>query len=193
MPESDKRYYWDLSKVAFSLLPLYPGSRRKTAFAEVVPGQIWTLDQLQGIISVNVPVRAVVVRLKKGGLLVYNPIGPTAEAIDYIKSLVQKYGAVKYILLATVGLEHKGFLGPFSRYFPLAEVWVQRGQWSFPINLPGPFLGFPFDGRTNIIPENDVLCPWKDDFGTAVLGPLRFKSVGAFGTLTNNKSYFFAN
>lgn len=69
MPESDKRYYWDLSNLAFSLLPLYPGSRRKTAFAEVVPGQIWTLDQLQGIISVNVPVRSVVVRLKKGGLL----------------------------------------------------------------------------------------------------------------------------
>lgn len=111
----------------------------------------------------------------------YNPIGPTAEAIEFIKTLEHKYGAVKYILLATVGLEHKAFLGPFSRYFPSSEVWVQRGQWSFPLNLPSPFLGFPFDGRTFIIPDDGQKCPWKEDFGTAVLGPLRFKSVGAFG------------
>ena len=37
-----------LGKLAFSLLPLTPESvgRRKTILTEVVPGEIWTLDQV---------------------------------------------------------------------------------------------------------------------------------------------------
>ena len=46
---------YGLGKFAFSLLPLSPESigRRKTIFKEVVKDQIWTLDQIQGIINVN--------------------------------------------------------------------------------------------------------------------------------------------
>lgn len=180
LPEFDPRYIWDLSKVAFSLLPLYPSNRRKTLQEEVVPNTIWTLDQLQGIINVNVPVRAVVVRLKRGGLLVYNPVAPTQECVEYIRALEAKYGAVKYIVLGTLGLEHKGFAGPFSSYFPTASIWLQPGQWAFPVNLPNIFLGFPAN-RLNIIPNNNEDAPWSEEFDHAVLGPLKFKSVGGFG------------
>lgn len=46
---------FSLGRFAFSLIPLSPEAvgRRKTIFTEVVKGQIWTLDQVQGIINVN--------------------------------------------------------------------------------------------------------------------------------------------
>lgn len=181
LPESSRKYYWNLSKVAFSLLPLYPGARRKTLQAEVVQGKIWTLDQLQGIISVNVPVRSVIVKLNRGGLLVYNPVAPTQECIEYVRDLERLHGKVQHIVLGTLGLEHKAFVGPFSQYFPLASVWAQKGQWSFPLNLPDTFLGFPSADRFFTIPESARDAPWYEDFDHAVLGPLKFKSVGAFG------------
>jgi hypothetical protein len=181
LPESDRRYYWDLSKVAFSLLPIYPSVRRKTLIEEPVKGQIWTLDQLQGIINVNVPVRAVVVKLKSGGLLIYNPVAPTQECIEFVRNLEKGHGKVKYIILGTLGLEHKAFLGPFSNFFPESNVYVQSGQWSFPINLPNSFLGFPLGRRLQTIPTNASTAPWHADLDHIILDSLHFKSVGGFG------------
>lgn len=181
MPDSDKRYFWDLSDVAFSLLPLAPGTRRKTLIEEIVPDSVWTLDQIQGIISVNVPVRSAIFKLSDGGLLVYNPVGPTRECIELVRDLEEKHGKVQHIILGSVGLEHKSFVGPFSRFFPLAKVWIQPGQWSFPVNLPNAFLGFPLNNRVFEIPKDSKDAPWFKDFDHAILGPLTFKSVGGFG------------
>lgn len=136
LPESSPQYYWDLSRVAFSLLPLAPGPRRKTIFSEVVKGSVWTADQLQGIVNVNVPVRGVIIRLSGGGLLVYNPVAPTGEVLSYMRELEAAHGPVKHIVLGSLGLEHKALCGPFTRYFPEAQCWQQPGQWSFPANLP---------------------------------------------------------
>ena len=66
LPDSNIDYYWNLNKVAFSLLPLAPGPRRKTIFEEVIRDTLWTLDQIQGVINVNVPVRSTVVKLYSG-------------------------------------------------------------------------------------------------------------------------------
>jgi hypothetical protein len=181
LPESSPEYDWDLHKVAFSLLPLSPGRRRKTILEEIVPGQIWTLDQVQGIVNVNVPVRSVIVKLRKGGLLVYNPVAPTREVIDMVNNLEKEYGKVKHIVLATLALEHKALAGPFTQYFYNADIWLQPGQWAFPINLPLAFLGFPLNNRVKEIPANSIDAPWYEDFDHQVLGPLRFKSVGGFG------------
>lgn len=182
VPAFEDKYAWPLGSIAFSLLPLAPGRRRKTILEEVVPSKLWTLDQLQGIINVNVPVRSVVIKLRDGGLFVYNPIAPTPECIELLRQLEFNHGPVRHILLATVGLEHKAFLGPFSRRFPAAKVWVQPGQWSFPINLPSTFLGFPIGkDRLQTIPKESVdAYPWGEEFEHAVLGPLKFKSVGGF-------------
>jgi hypothetical protein len=49
VPASDpKLSFGFLGKIAFSLLPLSPESagRRKTIFKEVVPGKVWTMDQV---------------------------------------------------------------------------------------------------------------------------------------------------
>lgn len=93
---------WPLASVAFSLLPLAAGSRRKTLETTVVPGQVWTHDQLQGIVNVNVPVRSTVVKLKEGGLWVHNPVAPTPEYLGLIQALEAAHGPVKHIVLGTV-------------------------------------------------------------------------------------------
>lgn len=178
LPRKSDDYKWNLGKVAFSLLPLAPGDRRRTLMEEIIKNEIWTLDQLQGIINVNVPVRAVIIKLSTGGLFVYNPVAPTKECLNIIRDLEKKHGNVRHIVLGSLGLEHKAMAGPFSQCFPESTVWLQPGQWSFPVNLPSYLLGFPSGERLKQIPESSVGSPWEADFDHCVLGPLRFKSVG---------------
>lgn len=184
LPEGSKDTYWDLNKVAFSLLPLAPGPRRKTVFETVVKDTIWTADQIQGVVNVNVPVRSVIVKLKAGGLLVYNPVAPTKEFISFIRDLESVHGPCKHIVLGSLGLEHKALAGPFTRYFSSAQVSVMPGQWSFPVNLPSWFFGFPFGDRfqqLNTDQQESSQNPFGDEFEVEILGPLYFKSVGGFG------------
>jgi len=175
---------WPLARVAFSLLPLTGAERRKTVEKMVVRDSVWTHDQIQGVVNVNVPVRQTVIKLADGGLWVHNPVAPTAECISMVQALEAKHGAVRHIVLGTLGLEHKALAGPFTRCFPLAKVWVQPGQWSFPLPLPLPLLGFPWGSRLRTLPldgEDKAAVPWEDEIAFEVLGPLQFPAVGAFG------------
>ena len=72
---------WSLGRIAFSLLPLAGSERRATLLTEVVPKQVWTFDQIQGVVNVNVPVRMTVIKLESGGLWVHNPVAPTGECL----------------------------------------------------------------------------------------------------------------
>ncbi len=180
-PIEDKRLRFDLGKIAFSGLSLSPESvgRRKTLMKEVVKDTIWTFDQIQGIINVNVPVRCTVIKLSNGGLFVNNPVAPTPEFIDMMKELESKHGDVKYIALSTLGIEHKGTCGPFSASFPKSQVYLQPGQYAFPVNLPSAFY-FPFGKTIKEIPENNEDAPWKDDIDHIRLPVLRPPGVGGF-------------
>ena len=117
---------YNLGRLAFSGIPLSPESigRRKTIFKEVVKNQVYTLDQLQGIVNVNTPVRSVIIALAEGGLFVNNPVAPTDECIEYMRQLEEKHGEVKYITLASLAVEHKGTAGAYSAKFPNAEVYL---------------------------------------------------------------------
>jgi Domain of unknown function (DUF4336) len=163
-------------------LPIYPYNNGRTIRTEVVPDTIWTFDRVQGIFYVVVPIRMTVVKLSGGGLLVYAPIAPTAECLQLLHELVVVHGDVEYIILPTIsGLEHKIFVGAFARKFPQAQVWVTPGQWSFPLNLPGSWLGFPI-GRTHILPPDSRQTPFGDEFDYAILdtidlGPGQFAEV----------------
>jgi hypothetical protein len=153
-------------------LPLYPYGKRRTIRQEVVPDTIWTFDQIQGIFYVTVPIRMTVVKLEQGGLLVYAPVAPTPECIHLVKELVATHGDVKYIILPTIsGLEHKVFVGPFARQFPAAQVFIAPHQWSFPLNLPLSWLGFPAK-RTHELPQDSSKAPFADEFDYATLGPI---------------------
>jgi hypothetical protein len=153
-------------------VPLYPYGKRQTLRREVLKNTIWAFDQIQGILYVTVPIRMTVVKLEAGGLLVYAPVAPTPECIGLVKELVAEHGDVKYIILPTVsGLEHKVFVGPFARQFPTAQVFIAPDQWSFPLNLPLNWLGFP-KKRTHLLPADSHQTPFADEFDYAILGPI---------------------
>jgi hypothetical protein len=166
-------------------VPLYPYGRRQTVRTEVVKDSVWTFDQLQGILYVTVPIRMTVIKLEAGGLLIYAPVAPTLECIRLLKELVAQHGDVKYIILPTIsGIEHKVFVGPFARRFPNAQVFVAPNQWSFPLNLPLSWLGFP-SKRTQILPKDSTKAPFADQLDYAILGPIelgpgRFEEVAFF-------------
>lgn len=159
----------DWSWPFWAAVPLYPYGRRRTFRKEIVEDTIWTFDQLHGILYTVVPIRMTIVKLAAGGLLVYAPVAPTTECVRLVNELVAKHGEVRYILLPTSsGLEHKVFVGPFSRRFPQAQVFVAPHQWSFPFNLPLSWLGFP-QKRTQELPEDSSLAPFGLEFDYAIL------------------------
>ncbi|MDJ0583408.1 DUF4336 domain-containing protein [Crocosphaera sp.] len=162
----------DISWPFWPIVPLYPYGQRRTLRKEVVKDTIWTFEQCQGILYVVVPIRMTVVKLATGGLLVYAPVAPTGECIRLVNELVDTHGEVKYIILPTVsGIEHKVFVGPFARCFPKAQVFISPDQWSFPVNLPLSWLGFPRK-RTQKLPLDSHESPFFDEFDYEILGPL---------------------
>ncbi len=121
-----------------------------------------------------------IAKLEPGGLLVYAPVAPTPECIRLVKELIAEHGDIKYIILPTLsGLEHKIFVGPFARCFPQAQVFVAPNQWSFPLNLPLSWLGFP-PKRTKILPLDSSQAPFAEQFSYAILGPIDL-GTGRFG------------
>jgi hypothetical protein len=185
-PRVDVGQSWPLGRIAFSLLPLAGADRRKTLQTELVRGRVWTHDQIQGVVNVNVPVRQTVIRLRDGGLWVHNPVAPSGECLRLVRALEAEHGPVKHIVLGTLGLEHKALAGPFSKCFPNATVWVQPGQWSFPLPLPLSAFGFPSSpAKLRVLPAPGAADapPWAatGEIEYEILGPLRFKAVGAFG------------
>ena len=171
----DQDYRWRF----WATVPIYPYSKRFTIRREVVKNTIWTFDQLQGIFYVVVPIRMTVVKLESGGLLVYAPVSPTKQCLDLVRELVAQHGEVKYIILPTIsGLEHKNNVGPFARQFPQATVYVAPHQWSFPLNLPLSWLGFPAR-RTEVLPADSSQTPFADEFDYATLGDIDLR-LGQF-------------
>lgn len=73
---------------------------------------------------------------------------------------------VEYIVLPTFAYEHKIFVGPFSRKFPQAQIWVAPRQWSWPINLPLEFFGI---FRSKTLRDEDTSTPWADEIEQKVL------------------------
>lgn len=154
------------------VLPLYPYGQRRTLRREVVPDTVWIFDQYQGIFYVVVPIRMTVVRLGQGGLLVYAPVAPTPECMALLTELVDRHGPVRYILMTTAtGIEHKVFVGPFARCCPQAQVLVAPHQWSYPLNLPLPWLGVP-ERRTQPLSSKENAGPLAEEFDLAILGPI---------------------
>ncbi len=175
----------DFSWPFWPVVPIYPYGRRRTICREVIPGNIWIFEQLIGIFYVVVPIRMTVVKLDQGGLFVYSPVAPTRECVRLVHNLVSQHGEIKYIILPTIsGIEHKAFVGPFARRFPRAQVFVAPHQWSFPLNLPLSWLGFP-PKRTQILPPDSSQTPLAPEFDYAILepvelGPGRFSEVAFF-------------
>jgi hypothetical protein len=165
----------------WGILPVGTYKKKKTVKETIVPNKVWTLEQKFGILDVQVPLRMTVIKMSDGGLFVYNPIAATPECIDLVGEIVAQHGPVRHIAVGSVALEHKAYAGVFAQKFPGAQVWLQPGQYSFPVDLPNSFLGYPKD-RTNIMPASIDQAPaeWQKDFDLATLGPIISRD-GAFG------------
>ncbi|KAI3794014.1 hypothetical protein L1987_36639 [Smallanthus sonchifolius] len=145
--------------------PLGPFLNRRTIRTEAVKDCIWLFEQEQalGFSSVSTNTRMAVIKLKSGGLWVHAPIAPTKECIQLVKEL----GApVEYIVLPTFAYEHKIFVGPFSRKFPQAQIYVAPRQWSWPLNLPLEFFGI---FRAKTLEHEDLSTPWAAEIEQKVL------------------------
>ncbi|XP_031740816.1 uncharacterized protein LOC101203804 isoform X1 [Cucumis sativus] len=157
-----ERFYFNFTGFPF---PLGPFLNRRTIRTEAVKGSIWLFEQEQalGFSSVSTNIRMTVIKLKSGGLWVHAPIAPTKECIQLLKELD---APVEYIILPTFAYEHKIFVGPFSRKFPRAQIWVAPRQWSWPLNLPLEFLGI---FRAKTLKDEDLSAPWADEIEQKVL------------------------
>jgi hypothetical protein len=164
----------------WGILPVGTYKSKPTVQETIVADTIWTFDQKFGILNVQVPLRMTVVRLPEG-LLVYNPIAATPQCVDMVRALEQRYGlVVKDIVVGSVALEHKVYAGVFAQKFPQARVWLTPGQYSFPVNLPDVYLGFP-PGRTQTLDITASQLPesWRNVIDVATLGPIISRD-GAF-------------
>ena len=172
----NKKWYW------WPLFPLYPYGKKKTILRELIPDQIWSLEQIQGLYYVAVPIRMTVIKVDNG-LMLINPLPPTKELINELEKLIAIHGKVKTIILPSAsGLEHKIGLPALSRIFNDAEIWLCPGQWSFPVNLPLDFLGIP-SKRSRILLEEGT--PHTNSLKWSSLGPLnlglgRFQEISCF-------------
>ncbi|MGD1867587.1 MAG: DUF4336 domain-containing protein [Phormidesmis sp.] len=154
------------------IVPIYPYGQRRTLRREIIPGKLWTFEQVQGIFYVVVPIRMTVIKLSAGGLFVFSPVAPTRECLRLVRELEAEHGEVKYVVLPTVtGVEHKYFAGPFAQKFKRSQVYVAPNQWSFPIDLPMSWLGFP-SKRTHVLPADPSQTPFYDEFDYATVGPI---------------------
>ena len=177
---SNKNWNW------WPLFPLYPYGYKKTILRELIPNQIWSLEQIQGLYYVAVPIRMTVIKVDDG-LMLLNPLPPTKELVIELEKLISIHGKVKTIVLPSAsGLEHKIGLPALSRIFKDSEIWLCPGHWSFPINLPIDFLGIP-SKRTRILFEDGTphkeFCKWSS-LGPINLGLGRFQEVSCYHFLT---------
>ncbi|KAK9846457.1 hypothetical protein WJX81_004293 [Elliptochloris bilobata] len=166
---SPGRFYFAVTGFPFPLGPLL---ERRTVRYEVERGSMWVFEQEQSLAnSTATNVRMVAIRLASGGLWIHAPIAPTRECVALVRELP---GEVEHIVLPTFAVEHKQFVGPFSRAFPKAAVHVAPRQWSWPLWLPVQFLGiFP----KSVLRDSDTATPWAGEieqkiFSSAVgIGP----------------------
>ena len=82
--------------------------------------------------------------------------------------LVEAHGPVRYIVLPSVAPEHKVLAGPFARSFPSAEFYATDKQYSFPLDLPQLWLGFPRSVKP-LPPSSRGLGLWGGEFEHEVL------------------------
>lgn len=170
--ENKGRFYFNFTGFPFPLGPVF---QRNTLRREVEKGSVWVFEQTQALesFSVYTPVRMTVIKLKSGGLWVHAPVAPTDECLALLKELD---GPVEYIVLPTFAYEHKIFVGPFSRKFPSAKVYVTPYLWSFPLNLPPQFFGiFP----AGVLMDDDKTLPWSAEIEQKTFLP---PTIGTFGS-----------
>ena len=166
MKQSAGRRYVALTGFPF---PLGPFFARRTVREEIVPGRIWGFEQEQNLFGITVNSRMVAVKLRNGGLWVYNPVAPTKELTE----LIDEVGTVKHIVLGTTQYEHKFTFAPFTRRYPDATVHAVPDQYSYPLDLPARFFGIAptRQGPGGYLEDGKEYPDWSAEFDMRILRP----------------------
>lgn len=159
--KADGQVYVNITGFPF---PLGPILARRTVRKQIGEG-IWTFEQEQSLANIAVNVRMTAIRLECGGLWIHNPIAPTDECVYLVSELGLP---VRYIVLGSVQYEHKVFVGPFSRRWPDAKVYLTPQQWSWPIDLPSALYGIFAAGE---LKDGDAEIPWAAEIDQRLLSP----------------------
>jgi len=91
----NKKWNW------WPLFPLYPYGKKKTILRELIPDQIWSLEQIQGLYYVAVPIRMTVIKVDNG-LMLINPLEQKVGKTEVMEILL------KTLNTKMVGAEEKG-------------------------------------------------------------------------------------
>jgi len=107
---------------------------RATVRRELVPGRIWSFEQVQGLLYVHVPVRMTAVRLDAGGLLLYSAVAPTVECLRLLAEVEAETGPVRHSYVGNTGPHIPD--RPDSRRLALSPLQPQLKIGSIPaLNL----------------------------------------------------------
>ena len=100
-------------------LLISPCACRKPIFKEIIPGKIWTFDQLIGTHYVKLPIVWQLLNHSNNSMLyLHAPIGPIKICLALFQQLIDKYRPVKHILLPSVAVEHYlGYCRTFNVLF----------------------------------------------------------------------------
>ena len=137
-PKFDANLNWPLGKVAFSLLPLAGGVRRATVQETIVPNKIWTHDQIQGIVNVNVPVRQTTIALESGGLWIHNPVAPTRQHVQRITNWNNNMDPSNMLYSEQWHWNIKPPLEPFATSFQMQPCGYNQDNGPFQSIYPFP-------------------------------------------------------
>jgi hypothetical protein len=148
--------------------PFIGRGTKKTVKRELVPGQLWALEQNIELGPLETTIRCVVVRLRDGSLWVHAPLAPTEEFFEMVEACGDRgRSQVKYVVVPTYALEHKIFTKDALRRWTDAELYAAPGQFTFPIRDVSDAI--VFGRRVNYVlngndkDANAAVVPWKDE------------------------------
>jgi hypothetical protein len=120
-PVDPRSYFQDVPTL---FAPLYGEDSRETRLIEIVPGEVYALEQNLALGPLETPLRCVVVKLKDGTTWVHAPLAPTNEFFE----LAESVGPVKHVVVPTYALEHKIFAKPALERWPSARPVLVSGK-----------------------------------------------------------------
>ena len=191
-PVDPRSYFQDVPTL---FAPLYGEDSRETLLREIVPGEVYALEQNLALGPLETPLRCVAIKLKDGTCWVHAPLAPTREFFE----LAESVGPVAHVVVPTYALEHKIFAKAALERWPSAKLWIAPGQFSFPLDVPlAKVFGREPDGVLGVRGDGGDGCdgamapgdaraashpPWLDEIACDVLRCGRFAIAGKDVTL----------
>ena len=155
--------------------PFFHGDRRRTVLRELVPGQMWAFEQVQGVIYVHVPVRMTLVRTDAAGLVAYGAVAPTGEMLALLERVERELARCRlaHVILPSTAIEHKLFALAVADKRADCTLWSAPDQFAFPLDLPARAIGFPGGARARDVPRAWAAdaTPWARELEFRTLGP----------------------